>query len=90
MVVLLIGERPGLATAESLSAYLAFRPQSGHTDADRNLVSNIHARGVSADEAVRRIVALAGQFRAAGRSGVGVTEVLHTPPADPAPISSAP
>ena len=74
VVVLLIGERPGLATAESLSAYLAFRPRAGHTDADRNLVSNVHARGVSADEAARRIVALADQFRTAGCSGVGVKE----------------
>ena len=74
VVVLLIGERPGLATAESLSAYLAYRPRSGHTDADRNLVSNVHARGVSSDDAARRVVALAEQSRALGRSGVGVTE----------------
>jgi ethanolamine ammonia-lyase small subunit len=76
VVVLLIGERPGLATAESLSAYMAFRPRAGHTDADRNLISNIHARGVSLDDAAQRIIALAEQFRAVGRSGVGVTEVL--------------
>ncbi len=37
VIVLLIGERPGLATAESLSAYMAYRPRIGHTDADRNL-----------------------------------------------------
>jgi ethanolamine ammonia-lyase small subunit len=74
VVVLLVGERPGLATAESLSAYLAYRPRTGHTDADRNLISNIHARGVSLDDAARRIVALAAQFRAAGRSGTGITE----------------
>lgn len=74
VVVLLIGERPGLATADSLSAYLAFRPRAGHTDAERNLISNIHARGVGLDDAARRILALAGQFRLAGRSGVGVTE----------------
>ena len=45
VLVLLIGERPGLLTAESLSAYMAYRPRSGHTDAERNLISNIHARG---------------------------------------------
>ncbi len=76
VAVLLIGERPGLATAESLSAYMAFRPRTGHTDADRNLISNIHARGVHVDDATRRIVALADQFRIAGRSGVGVTETI--------------
>ena len=76
VVVLLIGERPGLATAESLSAYLAFRPRPGHTDADRNLISNIHAQGVSADEAAERIVALANLFRARSASGVTVKESL--------------
>lgn len=74
VVVLLIGERPGLATAESLSAYMAYRPRVGHTDADRNLVCNIHARGVGPDEAVRRVLALADRFHATGRSGVGLTE----------------
>ena len=45
VVVLLIGERPGLATAESLSAYMAYRPKAGDTDADRDVVSNIFAHG---------------------------------------------
>lgn len=80
VVVLLIGERPGLRTADSLSAYLAFRPRTGHTDADRNLVCNIHARGVAHESAVERIVALAGQLRAAGASGVGVKEELAALP----------
>jgi ethanolamine ammonia-lyase small subunit len=60
--VLLIGERPGLATAESLSAYMAYKPRSGHTDADRNLISNIHQRGVPVAEAARRIAELAAQM----------------------------
>lgn len=75
VVLLLVGERPGLATAESLSAYLAFRPRPGHTDADRNLISNIHGRGIGPSEAAVRVLALAEQFRTAGRSGVGITEV---------------
>ena len=72
--MLLIGERPGLATAESLSAYLAYRPRPGHTDAQRNLISNIHGRGVSHAEAARRILALAEQMMRRQTSGVGVKE----------------
>jgi ethanolamine ammonia-lyase small subunit/amino acid transporter len=74
VVVLLIGERPGMATAESLSAYMAFRPQPGDTDARRNLVSNIHRRGVSAEVAARRILSLARKMRAQQSSGVEVKE----------------
>jgi ethanolamine ammonia-lyase small subunit len=75
VVVLLIGERPGLATAESLSAYLAHRPRPGHTDAHRNLISNIHDSGVPVPEAADRILALAAALMAAGRSGVDVKEL---------------
>jgi ethanolamine ammonia-lyase small subunit len=74
VVVLLIGERPGLATAESLSAYMAYRPRPGHTDAKRNLISNIHARGVSHDEAVRRTLDLAAIMMKKEASGVEVKE----------------
>ncbi|WP_084010387.1 ethanolamine ammonia-lyase subunit EutC [Pseudofrankia sp. DC12] len=74
VVVLLIGERPGLVTAQSLSAYLAWRPRAGHTDADRNLISNIHPRGVEAPSAVARILALATAVRTAGTSGVLIKE----------------
>ncbi len=62
VVVLLIGERPGLATAESLSAYLAYRPRAGQDDADRNLISNIHARGTPPALAAGRILRLAAQM----------------------------
>ena len=75
VIVLLIGERPGLATAESLSAYMAYAPRSGQTDADRNLVSNIHARGVSAENAANRITNLATQMLALKRSGTTLKEV---------------
>jgi ethanolamine ammonia-lyase small subunit len=69
VAVLLIGERPGLATAESLSAYMAYRPRPGHTDADRNLVSNIHGRGVGPEAAAKRILALAARMMRTGASG---------------------
>jgi len=74
VIVLLIGERPGLATAESLSAYMAYAPSSGHTDADRNLISNIHARGVSVEQAAERIINLANQMMALKRSGIALKE----------------
>jgi ethanolamine ammonia-lyase small subunit len=45
VVILLIGERPGLGHAASLSAYMAYRPKAGDTDADRDVVSNIFSNG---------------------------------------------
>jgi ethanolamine ammonia-lyase small subunit len=74
VVVLLIGERPGLATAESLSAYMAYRSREGHSDSDRNLISNIHARGVASTDAAARILHLAAQMMKAGASGYRVKE----------------
>jgi len=74
VAILLIGERPGLATAVSLSAYLAYCPLAGHTDADRNLISNIHERGVKAEAAARRILNLAAQMMKAKASGAQLRE----------------
>jgi ethanolamine ammonia-lyase small subunit len=82
VIVLLIGERPGLATAESMSAYMAFRPRPGDNDADRNLISNIHARGVSCEAAALRIVKLAEQMMRRELSGVKLKERLTTDNAD--------
>jgi ethanolamine ammonia-lyase small subunit len=76
VVVLLIGERPGLATAESLSAYLAYRPRNSHTDADRNVISNIHTRGLSPQAAADRIVNFAAQMIKAEMSGYQLKEEL--------------
>lgn len=76
VVVLLIGERPGLATAESLSAYMAYQPRTGHNDSNRNLISNIHARGVSTEAATSRIIDLAEQMMSRQTSGVDVKEEL--------------
>jgi ethanolamine ammonia-lyase small subunit len=79
VAVLLIGERPGLATAESLSAYMAYRPQGQHTDADRNLISNIHARGVHPAIAAVRIADMAAQMMKSKYSGTQLRE--ESPPA---------
>lgn len=79
VAVLLIGERPGLATAESLSAYMAYRPDWTHTDANRNLISNIHARGLSSEDAAARILDLAGQMMASRLSGCNLRLPDHSP-----------
>jgi ethanolamine ammonia-lyase small subunit len=76
VAVLLIGERPGLATAESLSAYMAYRPQVSDNDANRNLISNIHARGVSTDQAAQRILKLAASMMTSHNSGCQLREEL--------------
>ena len=76
VAIILIGERPGLATAESLSAYMAFRPRLGHDDSHRNLISNIHTRGTPPLQAVPRIIDLARQMFQLQTSGVAIKERL--------------
>jgi ethanolamine ammonia-lyase small subunit len=78
VAVLLIGERPGLATAESLSAYMAYRPRTGHDDARRNLISNIHIRGVPPEQAASRIAQLAARMMQRETSGVTIKEEWTT------------
>jgi len=80
VAVLLIGERPGLATAESLSAYMAYLPDQTHTDANRNLISNIHSRGLKSQTAADRILNLAAQMMALRMSGFRVREQLGSAP----------
>jgi ethanolamine ammonia-lyase small subunit len=80
IVLLLIGERPGLATAESLSAYMAYQPERTHSDAKRNLISNIHSRGLSAGNAAARILNLCAQMMKLRVSGVALKEIAgHEP-----------
>src|ERR1700676_2499324 len=78
VAVLLIGERPGWATAESLSAYMAYQPKASDTDANRNLISNIHARGVSTELAAQRILNLAASMMKTQKSGCELREELPT------------
>lgn len=80
VAVLLIGERPGLATAESLSAYMAYRPKALDSDANRNLISNIHARGVSTEQAAQRILNLAAAMMKNQKSGCDLREELPALP----------
>jgi ethanolamine ammonia-lyase small subunit len=58
VAVMLIGERPGLSAADSLGMYLTYDPKVGRVDSERNCISNIHARGMSAEQAAEQAVEL--------------------------------
>lgn len=75
LVVMLIGERPGLSSPDSLGAYVTFGPKPGATsDAQRNCVSNIRPAGLPIAEAVRKIVAIAALARRMRQTGVTLKE----------------
>ena len=68
----LLGERPGLGSAESMSAYLAYRATVGMPEARRTVVSNIHKNGIAAVEAGAYLCDVIEQIAKAKASGVGL------------------
>jgi ethanolamine ammonia-lyase small subunit len=72
VAAILLGERPGLGTGDGLSAYLVHEPRVGKTDSDRNMMSNIHARGTPPQQAAQRLSILAGAMLDQRTSGVGL------------------
>jgi ethanolamine ammonia-lyase small subunit len=68
--VIILGERPGLGTGDGLSAYLVHEPRIGKTDGDRNMLSNIHQRGTTPEQAAKRMATLLAAMFEQGTSGV--------------------
>lgn len=76
LVLVLIGERPGLSAADSLGAYLTWHPQPGILDSARNCVSNIRPpHGLDYGTAARTIAALITGARQLGATGVRLKDV---------------
>lgn len=74
VVCLLVGERPGLVTAESMSAYIAYRPTVGMPEARRTVISNIHKGGTPAVEAGAYIAELIKKMMDKKKSGIELKE----------------
>jgi ethanolamine ammonia-lyase small subunit len=74
MVVVLIGERPGLSSPDSLGVYLTWQPRVGRNDAERNCVSNIRAEGLGYGAAAQKLLFLMNESRRLKLSGVRLKE----------------
>lgn len=74
LVVVLIGERPGLSSPDSLGIYLTWGPEQGLSDARRNCISNVRPDGLSFEQASQRLFYLMREARHLGISGVGLKD----------------
>ena len=72
LVCMLVGERPGLVTDKSMSAYITYRPHTGVSESSRTVVSNIHAQGTPAVEAGAHVADLIEKILKKKVSGVGL------------------
>lgn len=79
MTVLLLGERPGLSSPDSLGAYLTWEPRPGRTDSERNCISNIRAEGLSYATAAARIAYYVSEARRLEATGIALKDPEQLP-----------
>ena len=72
VVILLVGERPGLGQSESLSCYMVYRPTTATVEADRTCISNIHQGGTPPVESAAVIVDMAKKMLEKKASGIAL------------------
>lgn len=88
IVVMLIGERPGLSSPDSLGIYITYAPKAGCSDAQRNCISNVRPEGLDYPQAAHRLHYLLTQARKLRLTGVGVKDdsddLLASAPTRPA------
>jgi len=79
-VLMLIGERPGLSSPDSLGGYFTWAPRPGRADSERNCVSNIRQQGLPLTEAAYRLAWLIAAARRLGGSGVALKDESRASP----------
>jgi ethanolamine ammonia-lyase small subunit len=79
VVLMLVGERPGLSSPDSLGIYLTYEPRTGRQDSERNCISNVRPEGLDYHAAAAKAVWLAGEAMTLRLSGIGLKDQSEMP-----------